>query len=72
MSYPPGLTQADFDREMDELGSLCPNCGAFDEPCATWCAAQDPRTANREQKRAELVNELTTLRDLEDSNAEPF
>jgi hypothetical protein len=35
-------------------------------------ATGDPRTANREQKRAELVAELTTLRDLEDSNAEPF
>jgi hypothetical protein len=44
----------------ETLGSVrCPNCGADDEPCAEWCAASDPRVANRNQKLRERAGALT-------------
>jgi hypothetical protein len=44
-----------------EPGSIaCPNCGAWsDEPCTEECAGQDPRAANRNQKRMQLAEVLT-------------
>jgi hypothetical protein len=44
-----------------EIGSIvCKNCGAgSDEPCAEWCAVQDPRIANRAQKLREAAEALT-------------
>jgi hypothetical protein len=43
-----------------EIGSItCPNCGASEEPCAEWCAAADPRSANRNQKRRQVAEALT-------------
>ena len=44
----------------ETLGSVrCPNCGSDDEPCAEWCAASDPRVANRNQKLAERARTFT-------------
>jgi hypothetical protein len=46
--------------EWDRIGSIpCANCGATDEPCTQECAGQDPRSANRNQKRVQLAEVLT-------------